>query len=610
MGKCLHELFAEQVQQRPGAIAVCAGKEQVTYRDLAERADRLGRTLRRLGVRSDILVGLYIDRSIELIVGMLAILKAGGAYVPIDPAYPPNRVRFLIADSRVAALVSVPEIAESLRDTGVPVLCERVELDEEAVHGAAKEAAVADSNLAYVIYTSGTTGQPKGVLIEHRSVVRLFTQTAPWFGFGPSDVWTMFHSPSFDFSVWEIWGALLHGGRLVLVPSDIARSPYAFSRLLREERVTVLNQTPSAFRQLIQAEQGDTPARELALRLVVLGGEKLEPAVLAPWFARHGELRPQLVNMYGITETTVHVTYKPITDKMSAAREASLIGEPIPDLRLLLLDACGQEVTDGAPGELHVAGPGLARGYLNRPALTAERFIERTEPSGTPLRLYRSGDLAVRRSDGELVYLGRADEQVKVRGFRVEPSEIEACLLAHPAVAQAVVRVRDFGEADLRLVAFIVRSRGSEELPTELVRALRQRAARELPLHMRPSQILLVDAIPLTAHGKLDKQALLRHAEEFERSDEAGAQAEDPPAGYASATERQVAAIVTEILRQPPPSVSADLLAAGLTSLALVRILLQLNRRFGVSLSPSDLGEVLSVESLAAAIRAQAEQGT
>ncbi len=312
----------------------------------------------------------------------------------------------------------------------------------------------ADPDLpAYVIYTSGSTGRPKGVVISHASVHRLFTATEPWFGFGADDVWTLFHSYAFDFSVWEIWGALLHGGRLVVVPYWESRSPEGFYRLLREERVTVLNQTPSAFRQLLWAEEaalGDAPP-DLALRWVIFGGEALEPASLAPWFARHGDERPRLINMYGITETTVHVTYRPVRAADLAA--GSLIGEPIPDLAVHLLDARLQPVPIGAPGEIHVGGAGLAQGYLGRPDLTAERFVP--DPfSGQPgARLYRSGDLARRLPNGDLEYLGRIDQQVKIRGFRIELGEIEAVLAVQPGVREAVVLAREEGER--RLVAYL-----------------------------------------------------------------------------------------------------------------------------------------------------------
>ncbi len=283
-----------------------------------------------------------------------------------------------------------------------------------------------------MIYTSGSTGTPKGVVVTHANVDRLFTATDPWFGFNSDDVWTLFHSYAFDFSVWELWGALRYGGRLVVLSFLESRDPEGFYRLLARERVTVLNQTPSAFRQLARAEEavlGGAPP-DLALRFVIFGGEALEPASLAPWIARHGDRQPRLINMYGITETTVHVTWRPLEEADLAA--GSRIGRPIPDLAVHLLDAFQRPVPLGVPGEIHVGGAGLAQGYLDRPALTAERFVP--DPfSGAPgARLYRSGDLARRRPDGDLEYLGRVDQQVKLRGYRIELGEIESALARHP----------------------------------------------------------------------------------------------------------------------------------------------------------------------------------
>ena len=289
------------------------------------------------------------------------------------------------------------------------------------------EPAAGPDNLAYAIYTSGSTGKPKGVLITHANVARLFESTNAWFGFGPEDVWTLFHSYAFDFSVWEVWGALLYGGRLVIVPYWVSRDPSAFRKLLLEERVTVLNQTPSAFRQLLQADLAETPG-DYALRYVIFGGEALELHSLRPWFERYGDQRPQLVNMYGITETTVHVTYRPISLTDVESRQGSVIGVPIPDLYIHLLDAQGEPVPVGVPGEIYVGGAGVARGYLNRPELTAERFItDPFDPSGKA-RLYRSGDLARRLANGDIEFLGRIDQQVKIRGFRIELGEIEAAI--------------------------------------------------------------------------------------------------------------------------------------------------------------------------------------
>ena len=357
-----------------------------------------------------------------------------------------------------------------------------------------------------MIYTSGSTGTPKGVLVEHRSVVRLLRQTEPWFGFGPSDVWTMFHSASFDFSVWEIWGALAYGGRVVIVPYEVSRSPAAFLDLLGRESVTVLDQTPTAFRQLVTAD-ATRPGTDLgALRLVILGGERLDVGLLEPWVARHGDQRPELVNMYGITETTVHASYRRIGLADLADSAVSPVGVPLPDLCFELLDESGAPVAPGQPGELYVSGPGLARGYLNRGDLTASRFL------GLPgARSYRTGDRLLALDDGQYVYLGRTDDQIKVRGFRVEPGEIEAVLTGHAEVGGSIVVARDHGEGDVRLVAYLLPAAGvaADQAWVDRVQGeVADLVAQALPTHMRPSAYLPLETLPLTANGKVDRSAL------------------------------------------------------------------------------------------------------
>ena len=316
---------------------------------------------------------------------------------------------------------------------------------------------VRPDHLAYVIYTSGSTGLPKGSLVTHSNVIRLFEATRYRFNFNEKDVWTLFHSVAFDFSVWELWGALLHGGRLVIVPYMVSRSPDAFYQLLIEQQVTVLNQTPSAFRQLIPAAAAIEGTNELSLRLVIFGGEALEPETLRPWYERYSDTKPQLVNMYGITETTVHVTYHPLAGADLATR--SVIGGPIDDLQIYILDQQLQLVPIGVAGELHVGGDGLARGYLNRPELTAERFIPNPYSSKTGARLYKSGDLARRLPDGSIEYLGRLDRQVKIRGFRIELAEIEMVLAQHPAIQDSVVLLSEGGDRDLSPRSWPARTR-------------------------------------------------------------------------------------------------------------------------------------------------------
>jgi amino acid adenylation domain-containing protein/FkbM family methyltransferase len=455
--------FGAQAARTPEARAITEGSRSLTYAELDERATQLARRLRALGVGPETRVGLYVERTLELPVAILGILKAGGAYVPVDPTYPADRVRYIFDDARVAAVVTQPSLRDTVSAPAAAGAFALVALDGDGRPEGDWDprdttplaaAALDPASLAYVIYTSGSTGLPKGVCIEHRQVTRLFDETEPWFRFGPTDVWTLFHSPAFDFSVWELWGALLYGGRLVVVPYLVSRSPADFRALLAHEGVTVLNQTPSAFRQLIDADAEATSP--LALRTVVFGGEALDVRALRPWVARYGVDQPQLVNMYGITETTVHVTHRRLLQADVVDGHRSVIGVPIPDLTLRVVDEAFQPLPPGLRGELVVGGAGLARGYLGRPRLTAERFVPDAFSGEPGARLYRSGDLAKRLPDGDVEYLGRIDQQVKVRGFRIELGEIEQALVSHPGVADAVVVARGASDGQTRLVGYVV----------------------------------------------------------------------------------------------------------------------------------------------------------
>lgn len=457
----LHRLFEEWVSRTPDAIAVSCDGEHLTYAELNQAANRLAHHLVSLGVGPETRVGIYLERTLDLVVGLLGILKAGGAYVPLDLAYPPERLAFMVEDCRAAALVTTEALLDSIPKSAASVVC--LDRDADVIARCSPDAPrveLTPENLAYIIYTSGSTGRPKGTLVSHRNVVRLFDATREAFRFDHHDVWTMFHSHAFDFSVWELWGALLYGGRLVVVPYLVSRAPEAFYELLASEGVTVLNQTPSAFAQVIRAEEtvGDRLAslRPLALRLVIFGGEALDPKSLAPWIRRHGDERPHLVNMYGITETTVHVTVRRIVRADLDAATRSAIGAPISDLSTYVLDANMLPAPTGVPGELYVAGAGVARGYFDRPGLTAERFVPDPYATEPGARLYRTGDLARYTPDGDLDYLGRIDSQVKIRGFRIELGEIEAAILAHPAVRENVVAVREDQPGEKRLVAYVV----------------------------------------------------------------------------------------------------------------------------------------------------------
>ncbi|KUJ69095.1 hypothetical protein ACZ90_14750 [Streptomyces albus subsp. albus] len=596
--RTLPRLFERQAARTPHAPALTDGDTTLSYAELNARANRLAHLLIRRGVGPERLVALALPRSAEMVVALLAVLKAGGAYVPLDPAYPAERLAFMVADARPALLLGDAAGAPVGGD-GLP----RVLLDDPAVlaelrdcpptdpAAAWRSAEPAGEHPAYVIYTSGSTGRPKGVVVSHRNVLRLFAATRHWFRFGPADVWTLFHSYAFDFSVWEIWGPLLHGGRLVVVPHAVSRAPGELLELLSRERVTVLNQTPSAFYQLIQAErEAGAPLPGLALRTVVFGGEALEPARLAEWYERHGgaDDAPVLVNMYGITETTVHVTHQALDAARCAEDPGSLIGRGIPDLRVYVLDNALRPAPVGTSGEMYVGGGGVTRGYLRRPALTAERFV--ADPFGPPgARMYRTGDLARWTEDGGaggvLEYLGRADHQVKVRGFRIELGEIEAVLAAHPEVAQAAVVIREDTPGDRRIIGYAVPRPGGAPEPA----ALRKHLAGALPDYMVPAACVLLDRLPLTPNGKLDQKAL--PAPEYAGSAEG--RAPRTPA------ERTLCELFREILAVDRVTIDDSFFDLGGHSLTATRLISRIRSTLDIELSIRTLFESPTAAALA-----------
>ena len=488
--------------RNPDRVAVVMGEDRMTYGELNERANQLARMLRKKGVKPDSLVAICFERSLELIVSLLAVLKAGGGYLPIDSSYPQERLAMMIQDAQPVTLLTQERLVGGLPKHDAEIIC--VDRDWPLIALEEKEnlnPLGGPENLAYVIYTSGSTGKPKGVMVTQANVVRLLEATEPWFQFKDTDVWTLFHSYAFDFSVWEIWGSLLTGGRLVIVPYLVTRSPQDFYNLLAQEKVTVLNQTPAAFYQVIQVEESGY-AKPLALRYVIFGGEALTFANLRPWFNRHGDNDPRLVNMYGITETTVHVTYRPLTARDAEEETRSLIGVPIPDLRLYLLDAALKPVPPGVLGEIYVSGAGVARGYLNRPDLSDERFVP--DPFANHGQMYKSGDLARLLSNGDFEYLGRSDTQVKVHGFRIELGEIEAALAQFPGMRQVAVMARNDTPGEKKLVAYFVAEAASVPTGTQLSEFLQAK----LPAHMIPYAYVPMQAFPLTVNGKVDRGKL------------------------------------------------------------------------------------------------------
>ncbi|PBZ18937.1 non-ribosomal peptide synthetase [Pseudomonas aeruginosa] len=593
----LQQRFEEQVRQWPQAVALILDEQRLSYGELNARANRLAHCLIARGVGADVPVGLALERSLDMLVGLLAILKAGGAYLPLDPAAPEERLAHILDDSGVRLLLTQGHLLERLpRQAGVEVLA----IDGLVLDGYAESdplPTLSADNLAYVIYTSGSTGKPKGTLLTHRNALRLFSATEAWFGFDERDVWTLFHSYAFDFSVWEIFGALLYGGRLVIVPQWVSRSPEDFYRLLCREGVTVLNQTPSAFKQLMAvACSADMATQQPALRYVIFGGEALDLQSLRPWFQRFGDRQPQLVNMYGITETTVHVTYRPVSEADLEGGLVSPIGGTIPDLSWYILDRDLNPVPRGAVGELYIGRAGLARGYLRRPGLSATRFVPNPFPGGAGERLYRTGDLARFQADGNIEYIGRIDHQVKVRGFRIELGEIEAALAGLAGVRDAVVLAHD-GVGGTQLAGYVVAD--SAEDAERLRESLRESLKRQLPDYMVPAHLMLLERMPLTVNGKLDRQALPQPDASLSQ------QAYRAPG---SELEQRIAAIWAEILGVERVGLDDNFFELGGHSLLLLMLKERIGDTCQATLSISQLMTHASVAEQAACIEGQARE--
>ncbi|MFD0165910.1 amino acid adenylation domain-containing protein [Streptomyces decoyicus] len=492
----LHDVVARLAREQPDAVAVCDATRRLTYRELDERAGAWARVLVDGGAGPGLFVGVCLKRTVDLVVAMLAVLKTGAAYVPLDPQAPDERLRYIAEDAGLALVVTT--LSGFPAAEGTPVL-RPTALTAAAPESAGTELpAAGPGDPAYVIYTSGTTGRPKGVVVAHRNVLALLDATADDMALGSDDVWTLFHSAAFDFSVWEIWGCLLTGGRLVVVPYLVTRSPEDFHALVLREGVTVLSQTPSAFAGLLEMDARTVAAP--APRLIVFGGEAFDPRMVGAWFSRHPDSACRLVNMYGITETTVHVTAQNVRS-WDAHERPRCVGRPIPGWSVSIRDDRGRPLPPGAVGEIWVGGAGLALRYLNRPELTAERFVDDLL-SGE--RLYRSGDLGRLRLDGTLDHVGRLDEQVKIRGFRIELGEVRSVLVNDPGVVDAAVLVegQEDGPEHARLVGYTVLAEGATTAD------VRRRTATILPDYMLPAELVGLPALPLTLNGKLDRAAL------------------------------------------------------------------------------------------------------
>ncbi|UFP96150.1 non-ribosomal peptide synthetase [Gloeobacter morelensis] len=500
---CLHVLFEQQAARTPDATALVYEGEQLSYRELNVRANRLAHRLRHLGVGAETLVGLCVERSPLIVIGMLAILKAGGAYVPLDPAYPAERLAFILADAQVSVLLTQAHLAPTLLpSTGTPVLF----LEEFAAPGDAENLPTVTTadHLAYVIYTSGSTGRPKGVLTQHRSVVNHIESIRAKFALTPADRVLQFVSISFDHSAEEIYPTLASGATLVLRSEAMLQSAQSFWQKCRDWRLSVLNLPTAYWHELTNHLGSERHRFPPSLRLVVIGGEQALAERLRLWRSHLG-LHPRVINSYGPTEATASATMHELsaTARMDTASQGLPIGRPLPNAQAYILDSSGQPVPVGVAGELYLGGPGLARGYLGRAGLTAEKFVPHPYSEQPGARLYRSGDLARFGADGAIEFVGRTDGQAKIRGYRIEPGEVEAALSGHPDVCACAVLARADGPgADKRLVAYLVMEAGSPE--SELRAWLQER----LPAYMLPALYVFLPELPLNANGKLDRRAL------------------------------------------------------------------------------------------------------
>ncbi|WP_228998096.1 non-ribosomal peptide synthetase [Photorhabdus aegyptia] len=592
----LQQQFEAQATAKPDNVALVFERKTLTYRQLNERANQLAAVIREQyqqqcnkPMPADTLIALYLDRSLEMVISILAVLKAGGAYVPISPEYPPERVRFILEDTASPCVVTQQRYLTTLgkytqTQTKQPAL---IAADDRTVtENLSTENPVPVSeatDLAYVIYTSGTTGQPKGVLQTHHNVERLFATTQGDYQFDQNDTWVLYHAYTFDFSVWELWGALLYGGRLIIPTVECTKDFGRFSHLCSDQKVTVLNQTPGAFYAFIDASL-NIGAEFPHLRYVIFGGDKLNPVQLKPWWNHYGDQSPALINMYGITETTVHVTYKKLTQ--GDATTVSCIGRPLNDMYAYVLNHSGNLVPIGAPGELYIGGAGLARGYLNRPELTAERFVENPFATNKDkehgyTRLYKTGDLVRWQPDGNLEYLGRNDFQVTIRGYRIELGEIETALALHPQIKQAVVIDREY-EGNKALVAYLVTTGKLSD--NELIRHLSSR----LPDYMLPASFTRIESIPLTLNGKVDRQALPEPVWENKE-------------GYVAprnALETQLCAIWQDVLGLERVGIEDNFFRIGGNSLTAIKLTAAIRRILATEVSLAQLFALKTIAGL------------
>jgi amino acid adenylation domain-containing protein len=586
LNQCIHQLFETQVTHTPDAVAVCFEDKRLTYTELNSRANRLASYLQTLGIGPEVCVALCMERSLEMVVGLLGIVKAGGAYVPVDPGYPLERQAFMLTHSQARVVLTQRRLLEKLPRHDAVTVC--LDTDELSIAQASVEGAPASveaKNLVCVLYTSGSTGKPKGVMFQHQSLACYIKTACQKFGLNPDDRVLQFASISFDGATEEIWLTLLSGAQLVLRTSEMLDSLPAFLRACQEWRISVLD-LPTAYWHAITAELNNGNAVVSAsLRLVIVAGERVSPEYLKGW-QRYVGSHVRLVNAYGPTEATIVATICDIASFPSEGSDVP-IGQPISNVQVYLLDSHLQPVPVGTPGELYIGGRGVTRGYFNAPELTAERFLPDPFIAEPGARLYRSGDLARYLPNGTLEFLGRADHQIKLRGFRIEPGEVEAVLAQHSDVREALVMAREDIPEQKRLVAYVV----PHHAQTALHEELRSFAQERLPEYMVPSLFVMLERFPLTPNGKIDRGALpvpttrSGLAESF--------------VAPRTSIEQLLAQMWSELLQIDQISVYDNLFALGVHSLLMAQVVSRIRMVFHVELSISVLLKRPSIAEIA-----------
>ena len=576
---CIHQLFERQAELTPNAIAVSFAEQELSFAELNARANRLAHYLRTRGVGPDTLVGICIERSIEMLVGLLAIQKAGGAYVPLDPSFPKERLAFMADDANLSILLTQEKLIAELPEHPAVVVC--IDSDWEMIERESDQAPinkVSADNLAYVIYTSGSTGKPKGVAVEHRALTNFLISMSRAPGMSAADVLVSVTTLSFDIAALELYLPLITGGRLVIVSRETAMDGHLLKEALSETSATMMQATPATWKTLIEAGWSGNKAFK-----ILCGGEAWSVELAREFLSRGGSVW----NMYGPTETTVWSTVCRIENE----EDPVAIGQPIANTQVYLLDEHLRPVPFGVAGELYIGGDGLARGYLNRPELTTEKFIRNPFSDKQGSRIYRTGDLARYLSDGNLECLGRADDQVKIRGFRIEPGEIESILLSHPTVSQTVVVARRDATGEFRLIAYIVAAANSEINQKDL-RSLLQSS---LPEYMMPSALIELPALPLTPNGKINRHAL--------PDPDYDANMYDNYVAPRSAAEGLLAGIWADILRLQRVGINDNFFELGGHSLLAVRLFAQIEKIFGKRLPLATLFQAPTIKQLALVLK-------